>query len=330
MRRIFGRAIVVIVVALAIAVVASCAQPVAAPERTASQESVMIHVASLKGPTTMGIVGMMADPDKYRIGPASFAVEGTADAITPKLVSGEVDIALIPANLAAVLYAKTNGGVQVASINTLNVLYVVSKGVTVTSLADLAGRTVYSTGKGTTPEAVMNTVLDGNGLTGSVHIEYLSEATEVAAKLAGASTGVAVLPQPYVTVVTSKDPSISVALDLGAEYEKVTGSPVVTGVTVVRTEFAKAYPGIVAGFLAASAESAGFTNASPAAAGELITAQGITPTAAIAEAAIPHCGIVSMSGPEARTALRNYLSTLAAANPALVGGSVPGDDFYWG
>lgn len=293
------------------------------------QETVTTHVASLKGATTMGIVAMIDNPQAYLKGPATFDVEGTADAITPKLVSGDIDIALVPANLAAVLYAKTNGGIQVTAINTLNVLYVVAKGVDVTSLQDLDGRTVYSTGKGTTPQAVIDTVLAGNGLTDSVQIQYLSEATEVAAKMAAADEGIAILPQPYVTVLTGKDPSISVAIDLGEQFQAITGSPVVTGVTVVRSQFASAHPDQVSDFVAASAKSAAYTNSSPAAAGALIAAQGIAPNAAVAEAAIPECNIVSITGAEAQAALSGYLMTLFDANPAMVGGSLPDEGFYW-
>jgi len=273
---------------------------------------------------------MMDDPGAY-LGsvPATFDVEGTADAIVPKLVNGDIDIAVIPANLAAVLYAKTGGGIQVASVSALNVLYVVTKGVQVHSVADLAGQTVYSMGKGTTPEAVVNTVLDSQGLLDKVDVQYLSEATEVAARLSVAETGIAILPEPYVTVLTSKDSRISVALDLGAAFRTATGSPVVTGVSVVRTSFAEAHRDLVVKFLSGSSKSAEFANSSPTEAGKLIAAQGITPTAEIAATAIPHSSITSITGSAAKDALAGYLDVLYAADPALVGGALPGDDFYW-
>jgi len=278
----------------------------------------------------MGLVGMMDDPGAYLSDvTATFDVEGTADAITPKLISGDIDIAVIPANLAAVLYAKTGGKIQVASVSALNVLYVVTKGVSVKSVADLAGQTVYSMGKGTTPEAVVDTVLASQGLLGNVDVQYLSEATEVAARLAAAETGIAILPEPYVTVLTSKDPQISVALDLGSAFQAATGSPVVTGVTVVRTDFAEAHRDLVVKFLAGSAKSATFANSSPDEAGKLIAAQGITPTAEIAATAIPRCGITSITGSAAKAALTGYLEVLYSSNPALVGGTLPDDGFYW-
>jgi len=330
MPRVMIRAVLVFVAFIVAIVLTSCAQPASKQTPAPTGPLPTVNVASLKGATTMGLVAMMDNPSAY-LGalPAKFTVEGTADAITPKLISGNIDIAFIPANLAAVLYAKTGGEIQVASISALNVLYVVTKGIQVTSLQDLAGKTVYSMGKGTTPQAVVDTVLNAQGLAGTVDVQYLSEATEVAAKLAAAESGIAVLPEPYVTTLTSNDPTLSVAVDLGAAFREATGSPVVTGVAVVRREFAELHRDAVLTFLAGSTKSAEYTNASPKEAGALIAAQGITPTAEIAETAIPRSGVTSITGSGTKTSLTGYLKTLYAANPALVGGTMPGDDFYW-
>ena len=188
--------------------VASASQSVSASSEassTASAERTTFRIASLKGPTTMGLVELMDSADKgearhdYQV-----TMYGTADEIAPQLIKGDIDVALVPCNLASVLYNKTEGAVQVAAINTLGVLYVVTNGDGISSVADLKGKTIYSTGKGTTPEYVLNYVLSQNGLTvgTDVTVEYLSEATEVAAAMESAGEGaVAMLPQPYVTTL---------------------------------------------------------------------------------------------------------------------------------
>ena len=119
-----------------------------------AKTSTKVRIAGLKGPTTMGLVNLLS---MEKDGTASLDYDlqlyGAADEIVPKLIKGELDMAAIPANLAATLYQKTNGGIQVMAVNTLGVLYVVEKGNTVHSFADLKGRTILSTGKGTTPES---------------------------------------------------------------------------------------------------------------------------------------------------------------------------------
>lgn len=313
--------------------------PSATPTATASAtptaaERTAFRIASLKGPTTMGLVGLM---DEAAQGEARHDYEvtmyGTPDEVVPKVLHGEVDVALLPANLAAVLHAKSQGAVQVAAISTLGVLHVVEVGDTVHSIADLRGRTVYSTGKGATPQYVLEHLLTQSGLDPAtdVTVEYLSEATEVAARLAAEPDAVGVLPQPYATVAVGQVPGARAALDLTEEWAAVApGSQLVTGVVVVRTAFAQEHPAAMAELLDDVAESARFTNEHPDEAGELIAAAGIVPAAKVATAAIPASHITYIDGAAMRDALDGYLRVLHAADPASVGGAVPGEDFYYG
>jgi NitT/TauT family transport system substrate-binding protein len=305
---------------------------------TPSAEPTTIRIASLKGPTTMGLVGLMRDAtagtaaEDYQV-----TVYGTPDEVVPLVVQGAVDVALVPANLAAVLYAKTTtpqgAQVQVAAINTLGMLEVVEAGDTIRSFADLKGRTIYSTGKGASPEYVLNYLLTKNGLDPAtdVTIEYKSEATEVTALLASEPGAIGVLPQPFVTIVKSKDPAVRTALSLSEEWDKVSPeSAMITGVLVVRTQFVAEHPDAFTQFLTDYQASTAFTNDQPAQAAPLIVEAGIVPAAPIAEAAIPASNITYIAGAEMKKNLSGYLQVLFDAAPASVGGSLPGDDFYYG
>ena len=313
---------------------AASAEPTAPP----TAERTTFRIASLKGPTTMGLVELM---DSATQGTArhdyQVTVYGTPDEVLPKILQGDVDVAMVPANVAAVLYNKTKQSagepqVQVAAVNTLGVLQILETGDTVHAMTDLAGRTVYSTGKGASPQYVLEHLLTANGLDPAtdVHVEYLSEPTEVAARLAAEPDAVGVLPQPYATVVTAQVPGARVALDLTDEWAKVEpDSALVTGVVVVRTAFAAEHAAAFDEFLADYEASTAFTNEHPDEAGELIAAAGIVPKAPLATAAIPASHIVYLDGDELRADLGGYLAVLAAADPASVGGALPGDDFYY-
>lgn len=297
------------------------------------ESGVEVRVASLKGPTSIGIVGMMdkASQGAYK-NSYSFTVAGTADEVLPGVVRGDIDIALVPANAAAMLYAKTEGGVGVIDVNTLGVLYVVTGDASVGSLGDLAGRTVYMTGKGTTPEYVMGYLLAQAGLSGDVTLEYKTEATELAALLAEDPSAICVLPEPYATSVCMKDPSLRRAAALSDEWDKVQGdggSRMVTGVTVVRNEFLEAHPAAVAEFLAAQKASVEAANADPGATAKLVVANGIINDERIAQAAIPGCKLVCLTGQDMKTVLSGYLQVLFEQSPASVGGSLPDDAFYY-
>lgn len=304
-------------------------------EETASAETAdgALRVAGLKGPTTMGLVNLLS---MEKDGTASLDYDlqlyGAADEIVPKLIKGELDMAAIPANLAATLYQKTNGGIQVMAVNTLGVLYVVEKGNTVHSFADLKGRTILSTGKGTTPEYVLRYLLKKNGLDPDkdVKIEYYSEASEVTAQMAAArKDAIAVLPQPYVTAAQMKDSDLRVVLDLTREWNRVCDTQLITGVTVVRTEYAKQNPDVIAAFLTDYQKSVKAANEDIDGTAALCEEVGVVAKAAIAKKALPKCNIVYRNGQEMKKDISAYLQVLYNASPAAVGGKLPDDNFYY-
>ena len=292
-----------------------------------------LRVAGLKGPTTMGLVNLLSmEADGTASMKYDLQLYGAADEIVPLLMKGELDMAAIPANLAATLYQKTNGGIQAVAVNTLGVLYVVEKGGdTVQSMADLKGRTILSTGKGTTPEYVLRYLLTQNGIDPDkdVTIEYYSEATEVTAQMANAEDAIAVLPQPYVTAAGLQDETLRVALDLTEEWNKVCDTQLITGVTVVRKEYAEEHPDVVAAFLTDYAKSVEAANTDLDGTAALCEEQGVVAKAAIAKKALPECNIVCLTGDELKTNASAYLQVLFDADPKAVGGAMPGDDFYW-
>lgn len=300
----------------------------------AAAESVEVRVASLKGPTSIGLVQFMDQAaDGETDNEFDFAISAAADEIVPKVIQGDIDIALVPANLASVLYNKTEGAVQVIDINTLGVLNVVTGDAGVASFGDLAGRTVYMTGKGTTPEYVMNYLLERAGLTGQVTLEFKSEPTEVLSALLADPSAVGVLPEPFKTAAIAKsEGSLSVPVSLTDAWDELagdTGSRLLTGVTVVRRAFAEEHPEAVAEFLSCHAASVEAVNAAPADWAQAVVDAGIVDNATIAEKAIPGCMLVCQTGKDMKAALGGYLQVLADADASAVGGKLPADDFYY-
>ena len=301
----------------------------------AAAEPVEVHVASLKGPTSIGLVQFMDQAaDGATDNDFDFAISAAADEIVPKVIQGDIDIALVPANVASVLYNKTEGAVQVIDINTLGVLNVVTGDASVASFGDLAGHTVfYMTGKGTTPECVMNYLLERAGLAGQVTLEFKSEPTEVLSALLADPTAVGVLPEPFKTAAIAKSEgklSAPVSLtDVWDELAGDTGSRLLTGVTVVRRAFVEEHPEAVAEFLSCHAASVEAVNAAPADWAQAVVDAGIVDNAKIAEKAIPGCMLVCQTGKDMKAALGGYLKVLADADASAVGGKLPADDFYY-
>lgn len=300
---------------------------------TAAAEETAVRIGSLKGPTSMGIVSLMQKAENGETADDyQFTMVTAADELLAKVVSGEMDIALVPANVASVLYNRTEGGVRVIDINTLGVLYIVESGDSVQSIEDLKGKTLYLTGKGTTPDYTIQYLLAAHGLTTEdVTLEYKSEATEVVSVMSEDETAIGLLPQPFVTVAGMQNENLRIALDLTKEWDAVqeAGSSLVTGVTITTTEFLEAHEEIVKDFLAEHEASAAYTNENPEEAAELIADLEIVAKAPVAQKAIPYCNITYIDGAQMQEALSGYLQVLCDMEPASVGGNLPGDDFYY-
>ncbi len=302
----------------------------------ADRKSALVRVGSLKGPTSMGLVFMMEMAESGKTeNQYEFTMTTAADELLPKLIGGEVDIALVPANVASILYHQTGGEVSVIDINTLGVLYVVSGDTSIQSMEDLKGRTVYMTGKGTTPDYVFQYLLDVWEMAEDVTLEFKSEPTEIAALLTQQPEAVGVLPQPFATVASiQSDANVSALLDLNKEWEKAQEksggkSRLVTGVTVVRNDFLAENPDAVSLFLRDHEKSAAYTKEQADHTAELVVKAGIMEKAPIVKAALPYCNITCISGLEMEEALRGYLQVLYDQDEKSIGGALPDDGFYY-
>lgn len=307
---------------IAIGMLAGCSTP--------EPEDLKVRVGSLSGPTTIGIVNLMNDVDTAENDTNyEFTVATQPDEIAAALNAGDLDIALIPANLASVLYNRTEGGIEVIDINTYGVLYCLSTDSSIQSIGSLAGRTVITTGQGATPEYAINYLLGQYGITDCT-LDFKTEGAEVIASLQENPDQIAILPQPAATAAMAQVEGLGIAFSLDDEWSGVTSdSRLVTGVTVVRTAFAEEHPEAVASFIEDHSESVDEANNNVEQTAQLVVDAGIVGAAPIAQRAIPLCNIVCVTGDQMRTDLQGYLQTLYDANPQAVGGALPGDDFYY-
>jgi len=290
-----------------------------------------ISVTALKGPTAMGMTKLMAD-DETNGYPYEFAIHAAVDEISPLIIQGKTDIACVPANLASVLYNKTQGGVKVIALNTLGVLYICENGSTVTDISSLKGKTIFASGKGATPEYALNYILKQNGIDPEkdVTIEWKSEHSECLSSLTATEGSVALLPQPFVTTAQMKNEGINVVIDLTEEWDKLgNGSACITGAVIARKEFVEQHPEAVDEFLKRYAESVNYVTTNVAEGAQLVGKYDIVP-AAVAEKAIPECNIVCITGAEMKQKLSGYLGVLFQQLNTSVGGALPADDFYYG
>lgn len=320
------------IVSLLLALVLALSLAACAATQAKPYESVNIRLGGLKGPTSMGMAKLLDDAENGRTANTyTFTMAPSAGELTPQLIKGELDILAVPVNVASILYNQTQGAVQLLAASTLGVLYITEKGgETVTDVRSLAGKTLYATGKGATPEYALAYLLAQNGLTlgEDVTVEWKSEPSEIVALMAQEEHTIAMLPQPFVTVAQGKLEGLRVALDLSAQWDALgLDSRLITAGLLVRKAFADEHPEAVAKFLKEYAASTDYANSNPAETAALVEKLGIV-NAAVAEKALPKCNLVCITGAEMKTAVSGYLQTLYDLKPEAVGGAMPDDGFY--
>ena len=321
--------------------ITACGKPAAGgsasdPAPEVSQPGISVgepaKVMVMSGPTGVGAAKMMADSAAAGDAAAyNFSVVAGNDEVAPALAKGEVDIACIATNLAANLYNKQTD-IKVLAVNTLGVLYVLEKGSGVSDVSSLKGKTIYATGKAANPEYILSHVLTQNGIdpVNDVDIQWMTP-QEVTAKMAQSTDGVCMLPVPAATALMMKDAGVREALNVSAEWDKISENPLVMGCVVARTAFIQENPQLVEQFLAEYEQSINFMKdeSNSATAAECVAQFGITANAAIAAKAIPQCNLTYMAGEQMRTAIQNYYEVLFTADPASIGGGNPDDAFYY-
>lgn len=324
---------VLMVLVLMTVVLSSCKQTVPYEERP------LINIATLKGPTGIGMVKLFDDNDaKTSANQYETLIVGAPDEIVSKITKGEIDIAAVPTNLAATLYNKTEGEVQLLALNTLGVLYILENGDTVDSIDDLRGKTLYATGKGSTPEFILNYILSENGIDPEtdIDIEYKTEHSELLALAAAGSADLVMLPEPFVTTLLAKDVGFTSKIDLTDAWDEIASSNseqasvLAMGGIVVRKEFAENNPEAVAAFMEEYKASVDFTVSDPDTTATLIVKYGIMADESLAKQALPGCNITFISGAEMKSQITGLYDVFYAADPKSIGGGMPGEDFYYG
>lgn len=328
MKRVFS----IILSALLLLTAAGCAGD--APAETPPAKTA-VNVGMIQGPTGIGMVNLMkADEAGQAANDYTFSVATSPEEISAKLANpnGGLDIAAVPTNMAAALYQKTQGKVKLLAVNTLGVLYMLENGTSVQSIANLRGKTIYSTGEGANPEYILRYVLSKNGIDPDkdVKIEFLTENTELVAKLNKGEATLAMVPEPMVSTVTAQNQNVRVAFGMNDAWDAVAGenNKLMMGCVAVRSEFLEQNKAAVDTFLAeykASIEKTSDVDTTAA----LCETYGIIPKAAIAKKAIPNCALVFVSGADMKAQIAGYYTVLFEANPKAVGGKLPDDAFYY-
>lgn len=292
-----------------------------------------LKVGVIIGPSGIGMARLMLSPSAIPDTKILFEKAGSIEVLLPKLINGDIDIGILPPNIAAKLYNMAPKSIAVASIVGNSMLSLVTSDPSVNSLQDLKGKTVYVAGQGSTPEYVLRTLLAKYRISeGSVHLDFSLPSQEIPAALVSGKIAYALIPEPFTTVaIMNASPKAPIrraftlqdlwsAAGLGQDFPMT--------LCVVRRTYAQRNPDKVAKFLAAYKNSLEWAIENPEATGPLVESAGLGLKAIVASRAIPECSFVWIDSDIARKPIESLLAVFLNFAPESIGGKLPDEGFY--
>ncbi len=320
---------------LLVSLLTACGQGVAPDSSSeALAEKANVNVVAIAGPTGVGLVQLMENnKNNEAANNYNFTVVTDPQQAVASVSNKSADIAAVPTNLASTLYKKTGGNVQVLAVNTLGVLYMLENGDSIKSVADLRGKTIYTSGQGANPEYILRYVLQKNGIDPDkdVTIEFVADNDTLATLVTNGTAKVAMVPEPKVSACLKANTQVKNVLNMTEEWSKVSdgNSTLMMGCVIARKDFVQNNADAIKKFLAEYEASINAVKADVPTAAQLCVTHGIIPKAPIAQSAIPNCNLTFVKGGEMKAQLTGYLKVLFDYKPAAIGGAMPADDFYY-
>lgn len=294
-------------------------------------EPLQLTVAGLKGPSSIGMLRMIeSEPVFGEDVETEYQIVDEPQLMIARIMSGEADIAAVPINLAAVLYNK-GAPYRLGAVTGDGLLHIVSSREDIGSVEDLKGKRIYCIAQGSTPEFVLRYVLEKSGIDPDTEVEldFSFDHVAIAPQLIAGKVDLAVLPEPFVSIVASKNPAVQPVIDLQQVWAELSGTgdtyPITA--TLVRNSLYREHPEALKAFFAAYRESIDWANANPAEAGGLAGKYMEMPAPIIAKA-MPRLNLRYQSPREARSRVEELYQVFHGFAPASVGGTIPGDEFY--
>ena len=293
-------------------------------------QNIPITVYTLKGPSGVGMVRLFSEPPQASGYSISVEALAQADLMAAKFLSGEAQVGILPANMAAKI-ATSGKDVSVAAVIGQGMIKLISADPSVKTIGDLKGRVVEVAGQGATPDYVFRRILRFYKLVpgSDVQLGYSLAYPEIAQSLIAGKVSLALLPEPFATMALAGNKNLQVVGDIQKEWVKVGGSdnyPMT--VLVITRNLVQKHPAAVKAIYDSIQNSIQWVTTHPADAGVLVERYNLGIKAPVAAAAIPRSSYVFIPALQARSSLESLYRAFLEYAPQSIGGKLPADNFY--
>lgn len=296
------------------------------PDTTAYEKENKTKVAVYDGAAAVGLSKLKVD--------RSYAYEvknySSYREIVPLIMNGEADIAAVPLNIAADLYRKTNGGIKLLAVTDAGLIRVLSRDDSVKSIADLKGKTVYTSEQGAVSDYIIRYLLNNNGLDPEtdVDIQYKASFAELCTLMKESKADICIMPEPFVSKVCAADESIKKVAELTSEWNESCKTNPIQSCLIARKAFIEQEPETVTEFLDFTEISMNYVN-NYIVASKFLVDEGYFDNSRELTSGVPGCKLIFFTGDRLKLRASENFKALFEADPESVGGEIPNDGIYY-
>jgi NitT/TauT family transport system substrate-binding protein len=281
-----------------------------------AQEPISVIVPS--GSPALSQLFLQEDAESYRV-----SVVNGADPLIAAFGSVSHDVIFAPTNLGAKLIGS-GSGYRFGGTVVWGNYYLVGQTEESFTLASLQNQTIVVFGANQTSDIILRFILSENGITST--FQYVDAVTTATAQFLADDSLFILTAEPSLSVLKANRPEIDI-IDLQTEYQNLTGESSYPQAGVfLRSSLDPALARNILGDLRLSVER---VNENPQEAAALAVSLGHPFPADVLTSAIPNSHLAFVDAVSSREALEIYFEMILQYNPNLLGGALPGDDFYW-
>ncbi|HAN18737.1 MAG: hypothetical protein A2X13_13055 [Bacteroidetes bacterium GWC2_33_15] len=296
-----------------------------------SAENKKITIATLKGPSAMGMIKIIDSLAITKNPGTEIIILNEPIQVRKLMLENKVDFAILPTTMGAILY---NRGInyKLAAIPVWGTLYLFGSDTSIRTWNDLKGKKIHLMAKGMTPDVLFKHLLIQNNIDPEkdVILDYsFPTHIDLANAVAAEQAVLGVISEPMVSLVMQKNKNVYPLFDLNAEWQKLNRNiPIAQTALLVKSEFAKHNQKYVSLFLDQYRKSTDWVNANPDSAASLIVKYNILPNIEVARISIPRSNLNFISSKDVKTEIYNYLELFYTLNPDIIGGNIPDENFF--
>lgn len=260
----------------------------------------------------------------------NYFIEKTPETLSTSIMKEEADIAVVPSNMAAIAYNKTEN-YQIAGTVGSGSFYLVST-ENINDFDQLVGKAVWNIGKGLTPDLTVRSILKDKEIDeDNINFNYVNSTNELVPLLATGKAKTGFIPEPALTSLLSKNHNIKIIKGINDTWKEINesknGYPQST--LIVKSSFARENEEFINCLLGQMSNSIEWANRNGEKVGQYAKEIGSSIEPSIISKSLERSNLKFIKIHNSKQDYEDYFSKLGSFDEKSLGGKLPDEGIYF-